>query len=78
LWWARKLDTAVNMILASEVPKARCISMASGMPWRTKQNISMGTMTRPPPIPSSPARTPATAPTKVYMSKIVVILIPLY
>jgi hypothetical protein len=46
------------------------------IPCRTKQNTSMGTITNPPPIPNNPASTPATAPTRIYINKIVVIKTP--
>ena len=58
-----KLDTEVNAMLASEVPSARCIIESGGRPNQVKQNISMGTMIKPPPTPSSPASTPTIAPT---------------
>ena len=58
-----KLETEVNMMLASEVPSAMCMSTPLSMPCRVKQNSSMGTMTMPPPTPKSPASTPAIRPT---------------
>ena len=61
-----KLDTDVKAMLASDVPKARCIIDSGGRPSRVKQKISIGTMIRPPPTPSSPASTPAIAPTLKY------------
>jgi hypothetical protein len=63
LWWARTLEMLVKMMVAREVPRARCRMYCSGSPWAAKAKISAGTMTSPPPTPRSPARTPARAPT---------------
>ena len=60
--WARALEMEVIMMLASEVPRAICWTYSGGTPCPGKIATSMGTMTMPPPTPSSPARTPATAP----------------
>jgi len=67
---ARKLDTDVNMMLAMDVPRARCMIASGAAPCRARQNASMGTMTSPPPMPSNPARTPAAAPTAQYIRRI--------
>ena len=52
----------VGTMVASEVPTASFIWTASGMPKSGKTLNSTGTMTMPPPTPSSPARVPETRP----------------
>ena len=44
LWCAIKLDTEVNMMLASDVPSAKCMMTLSSMCCQLKQNSSMGTI----------------------------------
>ena len=62
LLWARALEMEVIMMLASEVPRAICCTYWGGTPTVGKMASIMGTSTRPPPTPRSPARIPATAP----------------
>ena len=52
----------VGTMVASEVPTASFIWIASGMPKSGKTLNSTGTMTMPPPTPSSPARVPEMVP----------------
>ena len=52
----------MNMMVAREVPTAMCMRMAGSTPCTARAVSSTGTMMMPPPTPSSPASTPATAP----------------
>jgi hypothetical protein len=56
------LDREVNMIVAMAVPSAMCRMCSAGSPCAVNTNTSIGTTTAPPPMPSSPARKPTTAP----------------
>ena len=49
-------------MLPIEVPRAMSMMRSCGTPCHLNAKTSIGTMTMPPPTPSSPARTPATAP----------------
>ena len=60
--WARELEMEVNTMLPIEVPRAMSMMRSCGTPCHLNAKTSIGTMTMPPPTPSSPARTPATAP----------------
>ena len=61
---ASALETEVNMMLPSEVASASSMMLSGAKPARPKANTSMGTMTMPPPTPSSPANSPATIPSR--------------
>ncbi|MNR15483.1 hypothetical protein D3C85_1320200 [compost metagenome] len=61
-WCARDEEMAVGMIVASEVATATCIRTEESTPIHVSTRSSTGTMTMPPPTPSSPARRPPTAP----------------
>ena len=50
------------MMLASELASAACIAASFGMPCSGSIHASAATSTRPPPMPSRPARMPATTP----------------
>ena len=50
------------MMLAREVPRARCIRCWLGTPCQVRVKTTMGTMINPPPTPSNPARIPTTTP----------------
>jgi hypothetical protein len=63
-------DIDVGTITASDVPIARCISTAVGIPSSGNTSASAGTMTTPPPRPSMPAMSPASAPTARYATSI--------
>src|SRR5690606_3067587 len=59
---ARAEDAAVSTMLASELASAACIAASAGTPCSGSSQASAATSTSPPPIPSSPAITPAQAP----------------
>jgi hypothetical protein len=50
------------MMAASEVATAMCMRHSSGTPAKRSEYSSTGTVTMPPPTPSSPAAKPATTP----------------
>src|SRR3954453_20855580 len=55
--WRQAPTSAIGMIASSDV--------ASASTWpRPRKTVSAGTKSTPPPTPSSPARTPASAPTR--------------
>ena len=58
------LEKDVNMMLVMDVPSARSMSVSCGKCSQLNAKTSMGTMTMPPPTPSSPARMPARAPSE--------------
>ena len=61
------LAMAVKMMLAIDVPKAMCkVSAGGNKPCAANIKVRAGTNTRPPPIPSIPARTPEQAPRARY------------
>ncbi len=63
LWCVRRLATAVKMIVAIDVPSARCNTSPGGnCGCAANIMVSAGTMTRPPPMPSRPAKKPENAP----------------
>jgi len=53
------------MIVARDVATAMCIRTEASTPTMARAASSAGTMTMPPPMPSKPARTPATAPVRI-------------
>ncbi len=59
-WCASNEEIAVGMMAASDEPTARCIRCPPGTPCPASSHASAGTITSPPPIPSSPASNPAT------------------
>jgi len=61
-WWARTEEIEVKMMVASDVPIARCMMADSAICWWWKIQANAGTMINPPPTPSKPAMTPANAP----------------
>jgi len=69
-WWARTDEMEVTTMVASDVPMARCMTMASSIRWPWKIQASTGTMIKPPPTPSSPAMTPANAPSVRYNNRV--------
>src|SRR4029077_12172832 len=56
---------AVGTMIASDVPTQSCMRTASGTSRMRKTSYSTGTMTAPPPMPNSPARSPVTTPAAV-------------
>ena len=58
----RRIAAEENMIAAIVVPRARCRMRSGGKCWAEKIKVSTGTRIKPPPIPSSPAKKPTTAP----------------
>ncbi len=65
LWCARIEDSAMNVMVASEVPIAHCMITPGLTPWRWSSSAMTGTMSMPPPMPSRPAVTPAAAPLSI-------------
>ena len=61
-WCARADDRPVSTMLASAVARATCTACSAGTPWVGSSHTSAATSTSPPPMPSRPASTPATAP----------------
>lgn len=63
--WCDLADiTDVGMIVASDVPTAKCMRMAGSTSKKEKMWKRTGTMTIPPPTPSRPAINPAITPVK--------------
>ena len=60
--WVRRLAKEPASIAASEVPMAMCITYCGAKPWCVYMSASDETMMMPPPMPSSPAKKPTTAP----------------
>jgi hypothetical protein len=60
-------------MLAIELASAACIAASAGTPCRGSSQASAATSTRPPPMPSKPASTPAHAPSSRYSSNHAVI-----
>ena len=50
------------MMAASDVATATCMRYSSGTPAKRSEYSSTGTVTMPPPTPSSPAAKPASSP----------------
>src|SRR5690554_5780832 len=67
-WWARDDDRVVSTMLPSELASAACIAASLGTPYCGSSQASEATSTSPPPMPSSPARTPTRAPSARKMS----------
>jgi hypothetical protein len=68
--WCAQVEAApVAITVTSEVATARCGIQSSTNPSCVNSRINAGTMTAPPPIPSSPASRPATAPMAVKASR---------
>lgn len=61
-WWARTLDTEVNRMEVIDVAMAACTTRSPGMPCQANNIVRNGTSNMPPPMPSSPAAKPTTAP----------------
>ena len=62
-WCARTDELAVNMIVAADVPIAIGTTCSRAKPSCRNTSTSTGTIVKPPPMPSSPARKPTKAPT---------------
>ena len=60
---AHALEKVVNTITAIDVPTAKCWPCSPAMPCLPNDHSTIGTVTAPPPMPSSPAKNPAAAPT---------------
>jgi hypothetical protein len=56
------LEIEVMVIVAIDVPKARCITSVTGKPWAVNNIKSRGTMVNPPPTPKRPAINPENVP----------------
>src|SRR5690606_5629234 len=56
------LDMEVKTMVAIEVAMAACTTNSLGTPKTGKSMVRKGTSNMPPPIPSSPAANPTTAP----------------
>ncbi len=61
-WCARADERAVKMIDADDVPIAIGSRCSRAKPSCAKTSVSTGTIVKPPPMPSSPARKPTKAP----------------
>ena len=62
LAWARAEVIEVGMMVAKEVPTAKCMRTLGSIPSRPKISNNTGTITMPPPTPSKPDMMPPTAP----------------
>ena len=62
-WCVRTLAAAVKSTPAMAVPSARCRVCSTDSACAVKSAARMGTITIPPPMPSSPASSPMPAPT---------------
>ena len=67
-WCERAELMDVGMMAASEVATAMCMRHSSGTPANRRKYSSTGTVTMPPPTPSSPATNPATTPETARMA----------
>ena len=64
LWWAYTLESDVNMIVAIDVAIAILTVRSDATPCLPRMKVINGTISMPPPIPSSPARKPEPRPSK--------------
>ncbi len=64
LWWAYTLESDVNMIVAIDVAIAILTVRSEATPCLPRMKVINGTISMPPPIPSSPARKPEPRPSK--------------
>jgi hypothetical protein len=60
--WARAEEAVASTMAASEVPMATGITCWGGKPKATKTSPRIGTVTAPPPMPSSPEKKPTKTP----------------
>ena len=58
LWWVKTETVDVGIIIAKEVPTARCITYWGSISKEPKIKYKKGTVINPPPIPNNPATKP--------------------
>jgi hypothetical protein len=64
LWWARTLEMDVKMMVAMEVAIAILTARSGPTPRADMMMVMNGTISMPPPMPSSPARKPVPMPSR--------------